>query len=716
MDIIWDLETYKHVFTFAMIRSDGKLERVFECSKYNNDITKVFAAVDYFIENNYRMVGFNNIGFDYPILHEMINQREKLLNMSGSQIAKFVFRLAQKQIESFKDEGFGNTIKSTDEYIKQIDLYRIWHFNNKAKSTGLKMLEFNMKMDNIEDLPFGFEADLTQEQIVKLKAYNQHDVSATLRFYNESKSQIEFRDALSEKMGRDVTNADDTKIGSEYFQMRLEQAGVQLYSYVDGKRKMKQTKRPKIDLNDCVFDYYVFNRPEFAAIEQWFRKQVITETKGVFSDIEEHLLGEVANYAEMEIKRIRFKQKPTEQEKNLFVRLHPLCWFEEQELKATEYVFNDDGSHVMYQPVDEQGNPKGKPKKQRQFKKSYWGCYRIATTLNVVIDGLRIDYGVGGIHASLSDKVAKANSSYLIRDADVSSMYPNIAISNKVYPEHLGEEFCVIYKDMYEQRKSHGKGTPENAMLKLALNGTYGKSNDKYSVFYDPMFTMKITINGQLALSMLLDMLLTEVPSVKPIQLNTDGVTVAFKHEDEQLYVDVCKRWESVVGLELEYADYSKMHIRDVNNYVAVYTNGKVKRKGAYQFEGLGWHQNQGGLIIPKAANAAMLEGADIREYIKKHTDRYDFLLRTKVPRSSRLVLVDENGVEKQQQNICRYYISKKGGKLVKIMPPLEGDTEERRLGIDTDWLVSTCNNISDFRWDIDYEYYVSEAEKLVIL
>jgi hypothetical protein len=158
------------------------------------------------------------------------------------------------------------------------------------------------------------------------------------------------------------------------------------------------------------------------------------------------------------------------------------------------------------------------------------------------------------------------------------------------------------------------------------------------------------------------------------------------------------------------------MHIRDVNNYVAVYTNGKVKRKGAYQFEGLGWHQNQGGLIIPEAANAAMLEGVDIRDYIKKHTDRYDFLLRTKVPRSSRLVLVDENGAEKQQQNICRYYISKKGGKLVKIMPPLEGDTEERRLGIDTDWLVSTCNNISDFRWDIDYEYYVSEAEKLVIL
>jgi len=73
---------------------------------------------------------------------------------------------------------------------------------------------------------------------------------------------------------------------------------------------------------------------------------------------------------------------------------------------------------------------------------------------------------------------------------DLSSMYPNIAISNRVFPAHLGEKFCDIYQDMYEQRKSFGKGTPENAMLKLALNGTYGKSNDKYSVFYDPKFTM----------------------------------------------------------------------------------------------------------------------------------------------------------------------------------------------------------------------------------
>lgn len=45
----------------------------------------------------------------------------------------------------------------------------------------------------------------------------------------------------------------------------------------------------------------------------------------------------------------------------------------------------------------------------------------------------------------------------------------------------------------------YAKGTPENAMLKLALNSVYGDSNNQYSVFYDPMYTMKITVNGQLS-------------------------------------------------------------------------------------------------------------------------------------------------------------------------------------------------------------------------
>jgi hypothetical protein len=717
---VYDIETYKKVFTFSIVRADGKFKKTFQCSEFIDQSADILRCLDYLTENEMYMVGFNNIGFDYPIVHKFILQRDRLPK-TGSAIASKVFSWAQEQIDSFKDNGFGNTVRADEQFIKQLDLYRIHHFNNKSKSTSLKMLEFNMRMDNIEDLPFDIDANLSEEDIAEIVAYNEHDVEATRQFLLKSQEQVDFRFKMSETMGNVVLNADDTKIGAEYFQMKLEEAGVKLTEFKDGKKVMKQTKRPKIAIKECLFDYYSFSRPEFKAIYDWFSRQVITETKGVFSDLEEHMLGDVAQYAELTVKRKKFKAKPTDVDIAEFNKEHPMGWIEEEELKATEYLFDSNGNHVTEYPVDSDGLPDltKKPKKVRVPKKSYWGCYRIAETLNVVVDGYRIDFGVGGVHASLSERIAKETNTYQIRDADVSSMYPNIAISNKIYPEHLSQQFCVIYKDMYEQRKSYAKGTAENAMLKLALNGTYGKSNDKYSVFYDPKFTMSITINGQLSLLMLADRLL-QIEGLKLIQLNTDGLTVAMKRTTEEQYNEVCKQWQLDVGLELEFVDYAKMIIRDVNNYIALYTNGKVKRKGAYQYEGLGWHQNQSALVIPMAAEAKMLHGTDIRQFVEKHFSDgniFDFMLRTKVPRSSSLVLEYEDGRIEKQQNICRYYPCKTGGKLIKLMPALEGkeDDGDRRLGIDTAWNVKTCNNMQDFAGDIDFDYYVQEAEKLVI-
>jgi len=714
----YDIETYKDLFSFSVVRADGKFKSTFQCSKFKNEIDRIFACLDYLKKNEYYLVGFNSNQFDYPVLHEILKKRDRLPK-SGISIANKVFDLAQKQIESFRGEGFGNTIKYEDQYVKQVDLFKVHHFDNRAKMTSLKMIEFNLRMSNLKDLPYEIESTLTEEMVAEILQYNEHDVEATRLFFIESLSQVQFRLDLTEKYGKSFLNHNDGKIGKDYFQMELENRKVKLREFKNGREVVKQTKRDKIVIGDCLFDYYDFIRPECNAIKDWFSKQVITETKGVFSNIEEHLLFGVAKYAELTVKRKKFKGKPSNIELSVFKEEHPLGWIEEEELKATEYAFDSEGNHIMEYPLDEDNSPDltKKMKKKRIPKKSYWGCWKVAETLNILLDGLRVDFGVGGIHASLSEKVVKQTKKYIIRDADVSSMYPNIAISNNIYPEHLGEGFCEIYQDVYNQRKSYAKGTPENAMLKLALNCVYGDSNNKFSVFFDPMYTMKITINGQLSLLMLAEKLL-EIEGLKLIQLNTDGLTVALPIDKEAQYFKECKNWEKIVGLDLEYADYSKMFIRDVNNYIALYTNGKVKRKGAYQFEDLGWHQNQSSLVVPMAANAKMLEGKDIREFIEQRFssgNTFDFMLRTKVDRSSRLVLIDSEGKDIDQQRICRYYPSKHGYKMVKIMKPLEGNIEERRLSIESAWLVKTCNHMKDFDGDIDFDYYVAESEKLVI-
>ena len=719
-DYIYDIETYPNVFTLATCSGDGKVVRVWEVSDRMNQTTEILNYLRHLAKNKWRQVGFNNLGFDYPVLHWIMQQaiEAKRNNQEYYINASEVYDFAMKQIQTARD-GFASVVKTEDEIIPQIDLFKINHFDNKARMTSLKMLEFNMLSDNIADLPFPVGKHLTHSEIDVLKFYNLHDVAETKKFYHHNISAIRLREDLSKKYSYNFMNHNDTKIGKDYFILELEkhQKGICYTINARGHRKMNQTKHKSIKIKDCLFDYYDFKRPEFIALKDWFSKQTIKETKGVFTDIEEHLLFDVAKYAEMETKRVKFKSKPTEKDIAEFMKLHPLGWIEEQELKALETVKDENGNALKETYIDENG--KEKTRVVRKPKISYYGCYRIATSLNVVINGFRFDYGLGGIHGSVSSQIVRVKDNEIMEDADVASMYPNIGISNKVYPMHLGETFCKIYEDVYNQRKSFAKGTPENAVMKLALNGVYGDSNNEFSPFYDASYTMKITINGQLSLSLLAERLIDNIPDLFIVQVNTDGITVKYDRKYKDIYDSICEQWQKDVKLELEFAEYDVMYIRDVNNYIASYTNGKKKFKGAYVYDELGWHQNHSAKVIQMAASEQMLNGTPVEDFIRNHKNKYDFLLRTKVPRSSSLVLVtelDDGEYEEQKlQNICRYYPCKEGGQLIKIMPPLEGKTEFRRLGIDVGWNVAVCNNIEDFKWNVDYDYYTNEALKLVI-
>jgi hypothetical protein len=680
----YDIETFKRLFTFIARDMDGNVVCRVECSRRKNEIGVMFDYLDRCRKEKIELVGFNNLGFDYPVVHALLEVREKAVTVSGNAVATKAYKVAQSIISS--EDRFGSTIRDKDVYVKQVDLYKIHHFDNKARSTSLKALEFNMRRHNVMECPVQFDADeLTDEQIEQVLAYNDEDVKATVDFFKKSLPMVSFRNELTQKYGRDFTNHNDTKIGKDYFIMRLEEAGIKCFKSGKGGRTPIQTVRDKIDVGTILFDYYDFKRPEFIAIKDWFARQFITETKGVFSDVKEHNLGDVARYATLTEKR----QKKTETTAQAYAdEVSSMAWIERQPLAA---------------------------KKKGEVQYSTWVHWRVASTLNVVVNGFQFDFGTGGIHGSLENAVVRADDDFEIVDADVASMYPNIAISNNVYPAHLTSKFCDIYKDVYEQRKSFPKGSAENAMLKLALNGVYGDSNNKYSPFYDPAYTMAITINGQLSLCLLAERLLT-IESLSIVQVNTDGITVKLARRDRQRYDETCSQWQSQTGLMLEFADYKSMYIRDVNNYLAVYTDGKVKRKGAYQYEGLGWHQDQGGLVIPKAAEAYMLHGTPIKKFIMDHDDIYDFMMRVKVPRSSKLMFV-KDGVATQQQNLCRYYACADGGKLVKIMPSVNPEAvgEDRSIGVDKEWNVKVCNNMDAFSGDIDIRYYVDAAKKLVV-
>lgn len=651
-DLIYDVETYPNIFTIGLMHAQTHRRWLFEISTRRNDLHRLCRFLELARDHHCRMVGFNNIGFDYPVIHHIY--KNEIVHIGESDI----YDKAMSIIKAPHHARFANMVWESDRVVPQLDLYKIHHFDNPAKATSLKVLEFNMRMGSIEDLPFDVGIHLDNEQMDVLIDYMWHDIRATFDFYMESKDMITFRESLTAQYGKNFVNFNDTKIGSEIFIHQLEGAGIPCFERdANNKKKPRQTKRPEIRLADVILPYIQFERPEFQRILDWFKAQTIQETKGVFKEI------------------------------------------------------------------------------------------------NCTIDGVQYDFGTGGLHAAVSDKAYFSDKHNVVELRDVASYYPNLAIKNKFYPKHLGEGFCEIYEGLYNQRKSHAKGTAENAALKLALNGTYGNSNNEYSPFYDPQFTMAITINGQLLLCFLIEKLL-KTPGLELIAANTDGI--AYRCPKGHLpYVNaVCDWWMRVTQLELETDHIDQYFSKDVNNYAMVHTDGKVKRKGKFEYK-LGWHQNHSALIVPKAAEAALVHGADIREFITNHTDMFDFFLRAKVPRSNTL---EWGGI--QVNNIERYYISNDGRPLEKVAPPKgpvgqykrankltdafydsvmeeigPGVWDERihtknkstydtvRTGIHTGWTVALCSDMDNLlqapdggtpMLDLNYEWYIAETEKLV--
>lgn len=335
--------------------------------------------------------------------------------------------------------------------------------------------------------------------------------------------------------------------------------------------------------------------------------------------------------------------------------------------------------------------------------------------------GIEMIIGLGGLHGCCSSGVYNSDEQYDIFDIDVASFYPNLAIVNNIKPQHLGESFSKIYQRIFEDRKKIPKKDPVNYVYKILLNSTYGLSNEKNSYFYDPIYTFSITVNGQLSLLMLIEMLIEKVPSLQLLQANTDGTTIKYKKEDLNKLRDACKEWEGITKLKLEESAYNKMVIKDVNNYIAIDNDKKVKKRkgGAFAYSlkpednELEYHKNTSFLIVQKALEQYFINNIDYRIFIREHNEIYDFLGAVKKTSAFDLIwhiYKDDKYLQIPQQKVTRFYVSK-DGKLVKHFH------DGRRVGVLTDWQVTPLNIIEKENaeeYDIDYTFYIKEAEKII--
>ena len=322
--------------------------------------------------------------------------------------------------------------------------------------------------------------------------------------------------------------------------------------------------------------------------------------------------------------------------------------------------------------------------------------------------GVPTDYGLGGLHGCIKSGIYTAGNGKKILSADVTSFYPNLAIKNEWSPLHIPKkDFCELYEWFFEERKKYPKTSPLNYLFKIILNSTYGLSKNKYSFLYDPEFTFRITINGQLQLSMLYEMIATRIPNAQPLMQNTDGLEFIVDEQDEKLFYEICKEWEELTSLQLETVEYDKMIIGDVNNYIAVYTDGKTKCKGRFEFEELALHKNKSHLIIPKALYAYFIYGKDPREFLQENRNIFDYCGGAKLKGNwffEKRGVVDGQYTAEKLQKLVRYFISNTGVKLIKCNP------DGREIQLESGKHMQTIFNLYEEKpceqYDVNEKYY----------
>ncbi len=626
--IIYDIETMQELF-LVVCMVPGKAGKSFQVSKWKNELDKFVRYTE--ANPDAYWVGYNNLRFDSQVIEWILRNYDNWHELSNLEITA---KIAQKAADVIHDANYDvfPEYREHELSLKQIDLFKINHYDNKNRMVSLKRLEFEMDLENIEEMPIHHsKTNMTKEDIELTIDYCFNDVDATYEFYKitmgetshplyKGNNQIELRQDIEEEFGIPCLNYSDSKIGDEIIKKFYCQEKNIDYRELPRKGYF----RKNIELKNCIAKYVMFETTELSD----FLKRIKKTTLGLQDDFKEelHFYGNVYSFMK------------------------------------------------------------------------------------------------GGLHTENSPKVFEADEEYEIIDWDVSPYYPAIIINNGKFPAHLGKEFLRGYKQMFDKRlelkplaKKDKKIKGIVGALKLAVNSVYGKSSDMQSWIYDRQLTMFTTITGELSLMMLIEQY--ELNGIQVISANTDGVTIKIKKELIPLMYKLNDWWCGITQYELERTDYSKIIFSTVNDYLAIKTDGEIKKKGDFltDFE---LHKNKSGRIVPIALDRYFVDGVDVRQTITDHRNPYDFCIRQKSSRSFHYEGTNRSTGEVTMYNkLIRYYVSNTGEKIFKVKNP---ECQTRAAAISQveagDWVCEVCNFLPKNSPidNVNYDYYIEKANRII--
>jgi hypothetical protein len=331
---------------------------------------------------------------------------------------------------------------------------------------------------------------------------------------------------------------------------------------------------------------------------------------------------------------------------------------------------------------------------------------------------LKISIGMGGIHSINKNEKYVADDKNVLITSDIASLYPNLIRKLKCF------RFSSIqtqYEELIEYRLNEikpnvkrFKGTDEevkwkkeDTFVKLILNGVSGLIDMEYSYLYNPEKAMLMRLCGQMILLRTVEKLLQNNYNV--ISVNTDGIEAIVPKDKIKDYYDIVNGIGEFFDLVFEHEQYKAIYYRSVNSYIAIYDNGKTKKKGEYvtspNLED-GWDE----LVIPKVLEMYYTKDLDPRTILsdpyKYGLHIYDFTLSKKIAKSYTLWWNNT-----PQQNLNRFYVSKKGAYLYK--QKAQGKKENVLKGCP----IMLYNKHEEKRFEeyfVDTVYYLKKIEEMI--
>jgi hypothetical protein len=263
----------------------------FGVNKLKNDLDKFVRFTE--CHTDFFWVGYNNLRFDSQVVEWVLRNYEQWHQLSSLDICG---RIAQKAADVIHDANYDVFPEYREEELslKQLDLFRIHHYDNKNRRVSLKRLEFEMDLENIEEMPIHHsKTDMSTVELLQTVEYCVNDVQATYQFYlitigktdhplYKGDNKIELRQDIEAEFGIPCLNYSNSKIGDEIIKKYYcETKGIQ---YKDLPKK--GTFRKSISLKKCIPQYVKFKTKQLQNFLSRIKTITLSQTEDFVESID----------------------------------------------------------------------------------------------------------------------------------------------------------------------------------------------------------------------------------------------------------------------------------------------------------------------------------------------------------------------------------------------------------------------------------------------